>query len=74
MTAVCDIRELPGMTALNAWARTHNTTVRYLGPTLEGQPLYGATRGSVTRVARDHRRDPHKLPLVWESPLERLPL
>lgn len=74
MTAVCDIRELPGMTALNAWAREHEATVRYLGPTLESKPLYAATRGAVTRVARGRRRDPHALPLVWTSPLERLPL
>jgi hypothetical protein len=67
---VCDIRELASLRALSAWARTHRTRVRYLGPTLEGEPVWGATRGSVTRVARGNRPDPHPLPLVWSSPLE----
>ncbi|WP_304452016.1 hypothetical protein [Nocardiopsis sp. YSL2] len=66
---VCDIRELPSLRALSAWAGSHGTRVRYLGPTLEGEPVWGATRGPVTRVARGSRPDPHPVPLVWSSPL-----
>ncbi|GAB2508610.1 hypothetical protein HNR10_003918 [Nocardiopsis aegyptia] len=67
---VCDIRELPSLRALSAWARTHGARVRYLGPTLEGEPVWGAVRGPVTRVVRGRRPDPHPTPLVWSSPLE----
>jgi hypothetical protein len=69
---VCEVRELPSMAALSAWADAHRVRVRYLGPTLEGEPVWGATRGAVTRVAREHRPDPHPHPLVWKSPLEHL--
>ncbi|WDZ91706.1 hypothetical protein [Nocardiopsis sp. HUAS JQ3] len=69
---VCDIRELPTLQGLRAWAAAHRCRVIYLGPTLEGQPLYGATRGTVTRVAREHRPDPRPHRLVWASPLEHL--
>ncbi|KOX16947.1 hypothetical protein [Nocardiopsis sp. NRRL B-16309] len=67
---VCDIRELPSLRALSAWARKHGTRVRYLGPTLEGEPVWGAARGTVTRVARGSGPDPRPLPLVWSSPLQ----
>ncbi|WP_223838644.1 hypothetical protein [Nocardiopsis deserti] len=69
---VCDIRELPTVQDLRAWAAAHRARVTYLGPTLEGQPLYGASRGPVTRVARECRPDPHPHRLVWASPLEHL--
>lgn len=70
MTRVCDIQELADLPALYTWAAAHGTCVTYLGPTLEGEPLYGATRGPVTRVAREHCPDPHPHPLSWHSPLE----
>lgn len=70
---VCDIKELPDRAALTVWARARGVRVRYLGPTLEGHPVYGATYGPLTRVAREHRRDPHPRQLVWHSPLEHLP-
>ncbi|MFI6574229.1 hypothetical protein ACIBFB_00405 [Nocardiopsis sp. NPDC050513] len=70
MTRVCDIRELSTVSELRAWAAAHGARVRHLGPDLENRPVYGATRGHVTRVARgacpDHRPDT----LVWHSPLE----
>ncbi|WP_053618160.1 hypothetical protein [Nocardiopsis sp. NRRL B-16309] len=72
MTAVCDLHELATLAELRAWARAHGTRVRYLGPTLEGRPLYAATRGPSSRVVVDPRPDPHPRPLVWHSPLERL--
>ncbi|WP_435109578.1 hypothetical protein [Nocardiopsis synnemataformans] len=68
---VCDIYELPTLPDLRAWAVAHRTRVTYLGPTLEGHPLYGATEGPVTRVARERRPDPHPHRLLWVSPLER---
>ncbi|WP_082376942.1 hypothetical protein [Nocardiopsis sp. NRRL B-16309] len=71
-TTVCDIHELADMQTLTTWAHEHRTHVRYLGSTLEGEPLWGATQGPATRVARGHRPDPHPLPLVWKSPLEHL--
>lgn len=70
MTRVCDIAELESLAALHQWARTHHTNVRYLGPTLEGTPVYAATRGPVTRVARGEGPTPYPQPLVWSSPLE----
>ncbi|WP_160051415.1 hypothetical protein [Nocardiopsis sp. FR26] len=70
MSLVCDIRELDSLPALYAWAAAHGARVTYAGPTLEGEPVYEATRGPVTRVAREHRPDPYPHPLVWRSPLE----
>ncbi|MFW6641606.1 hypothetical protein ACOALZ_16380 [Nocardiopsis algeriensis] len=72
MKRVCDIRQVPDLEALRAWARSHGARVRYLGPTLERHPVYAATRGHVTRVAVVPERDPHLCPLVWVSPLENL--
>jgi hypothetical protein len=72
VTRVCDIRELPSVNALVRWARDHRARVRYLGTTLEGRAVYGATRGPVTRVARSAEPDPHPRTLAWESPLEHL--
>jgi hypothetical protein len=69
---VCDIRELPDVPALYRWARRHRARVRYLGTTLEGRAVYGATRGHVTRLARSAESDPHPRALVWASPLEHL--
>ncbi|MFV2195535.1 hypothetical protein [Nocardiopsis sp. LOL_012] len=66
---VCDIRTLPTKDALRAWAREHGARVRWMGATLDGGEVWGATRGVVTRVcvtAPDGR--PH--PAVWRSPLE----
>lgn len=73
MTRVCDIRELPDLAALGAWARAHQTAVVYLGPDAEGRPVYEARVGTTERVARSHTLDPHRHPLVWRSPLERTP-
>ncbi|WP_232832118.1 hypothetical protein [Nocardiopsis sp. FIRDI 009] len=70
MTRVCDIRELPSMSALRTWAAEHGTTVRHQGWDLYGRPVYTATRGHVTRVARGRERAPGTRPLVWRSPLE----
>ncbi|WP_435107130.1 hypothetical protein [Nocardiopsis synnemataformans] len=72
MTLVCDIHELPDLPALTTWAHQHGTKVRYLGPTLEGKPVYGATQGAVTRVVVEQQPDPHTHPVIWKSPLERL--
>lgn len=71
MTAVCDIRELPSLRELGAWARAHRVSVVYSGPDAEGHPVYTARAGTAERVARAPGRDPHSHPLVWRSPLER---
>lgn len=73
MTRVCDLRELPTMAALTAWATAHGARVTYLGPDLQGHPVYAARRGPVTRVVTVPGRDPHPHPLAWHSPLEQLP-
>ncbi|MEV2277470.1 hypothetical protein AB0I72_17985 [Nocardiopsis sp. NPDC049922] len=70
MTRVCDIRELPTVSELRAWADAHGARIRHLGADLENHPVYGATRGHVTRVARGPRPDRHPHALVWHSPLE----
>ncbi|OLT29409.1 hypothetical protein BJF83_11790 [Nocardiopsis sp. CNR-923] len=70
MTRVCDIRELSTVSELRAWASAHGARVRHLGPDLENRPVYGATRGHVTRVARGPRPDRYSHALVWHSPLE----
>jgi hypothetical protein len=72
VTAVCEVRELPTMTALLSWARRHHTRVRYLGPDLHSHAVYAAEDGPVARVARTADRDPHPMPVRWRSPLERL--
>ena len=51
MNPVCDIQSLDTVAALHEWATTHHTPVTYLGPSLENQPIYGATNGHHTRVA-----------------------
>ena len=69
-----DIRELSDLPSLYRWAAEHRTRVQYLGPNLEGAPVWGARKGAVTRIAVERdRRDPFTSPLTWESPLERLP-
>ncbi|WP_433699115.1 hypothetical protein [Nocardiopsis sp. CA-288880] len=73
MTLVCDLRELPTMAALTAWAAAHGARVTYLGPDLQGHAVYAARRGPVIRVAVAPVRDPHPQPVSWESPLETLP-
>ncbi|MFD3688677.1 hypothetical protein ACFWTE_28110 [Nocardiopsis sp. NPDC058631] len=70
---VCDIRDLPTMAALAQWAAAHGARVTYLGPDLQGHPVYGARRGPVVRVVFAPGRDPHPHPLSWRSPLETLP-
>ncbi|XKK41704.1 hypothetical protein HFP72_16340 [Nocardiopsis sp. ARC36] len=70
---VCDLRELPSMAALTAWATAHGATVTYLGPDLQGHAVYAARRGPVTRVVTVPGPDPHPHPLTWHSPLENLP-
>jgi hypothetical protein len=67
---VCDIRELPTLAELDAWAAEHGVRIGYLGADLENRPVYGATRGHLTRLARDAGPDLHRHPLVWRSPLE----
>ncbi|GAB2483025.1 hypothetical protein [Nocardiopsis aegyptia] len=69
---ICDIRELPSMAALRAWARRHDVNVEYLGSSLRGEPVYGARRRVVTRVARGRHQGPARALWAWESPLERL--
>ena len=71
MTRVCDIRELPSLRALGAWARAHRVSVVYSGPDAEGHPVYTARAGTAERVARAPGRDPHSHPLIWRSPLDR---
>lgn len=67
----CDIRRLPTVAALTAWAGEHNARVRYIGPTLEGHAVYEASHGHVTRVAVDTTEmDTHQMPLSWASPLD----
>lgn len=73
MTRVCEIREVSDLEALRRWADSNGAQVRYLGPTLEKHPVYGATRGHISRVAVGKEHDPHCTPLVWRSPLENLP-
>ncbi|GAA1449265.1 hypothetical protein [Nocardiopsis tropica] len=73
MTRVCDLRELPTMAALTAWATAHGAAVTYLGPDLQGHAVYAARRGPVTRVVTVPGPDPHPHPLTWQSPLETLP-
>ncbi|MCY9784658.1 hypothetical protein KIK06_12220 [Nocardiopsis sp. EMB25] len=70
---VCDIRELPDVSALKQWAAERGTVVHYLGPDLKCHAVYAAAVGPVIRVARSRYRDPHPHTLVWESPLENLP-
>lgn len=70
MIRVCDIRELPTLAELGTWAAEHRVRIRYLGADLENRPVYGATRGHITRLARDDGPDLHRHPLVWRSPLE----
>ncbi|MEU0242149.1 hypothetical protein ABZ234_31110 [Nocardiopsis sp. NPDC006198] len=70
---VCDLRELPTMAALTAWATAHGAAVTYLGPDLQGHAVYAARRGPVTRVVTVPGPDPHPHPLTWHSPLETLP-
>lgn len=70
MALVCDIRELPDLETLRAWALAHRTTVVYSGPDIEGRPVYIARAGVVERVARGTGPDPHAFPLTWRSPLE----
>lgn len=70
MTRVCDIRELPSVEALRAWARTHHATIRHPGPDATGRPVYIARSGTAERVARAEGSDPCSHPLVWRSPLE----
>ncbi|GAA0980986.1 hypothetical protein GCM10009551_023340 [Nocardiopsis tropica] len=70
---VCDLRELPTMAALTAWATAHGAAVTYLGPDLQGHAVYAARRGPVTRVVTVPGPDPHPHPLTWHSPLEALP-
>jgi hypothetical protein len=70
---ICDIRELPSLAALEAWARQKHVAVEYLGRSLRDEPVYGARCGVVTRVARGEREGgPSRVVWVWESPLERL--
>lgn len=73
MTRVCEIRELPDLDTLRRWADRNGARVRYLGPTLERRPVYGATCGRASRVAVGKEYDPHRAPLIWRSPLENLP-
>ncbi|GAA1452934.1 hypothetical protein [Nocardiopsis tropica] len=70
---VCDLRELPTMAALTAWATAHGAAVTYQGPDLQGHAVYAARRGPVTRVVTVPGPDPHPHPLTWQSPLETLP-
>ncbi|KOX23887.1 hypothetical protein [Nocardiopsis sp. NRRL B-16309] len=68
---VLELRELPDMGALRAWASRHNASISYLGPTLEGEETYGARAGVQLRVCRCPQDRPH--PVEWNSPLEHLP-
>lgn len=72
------IEELPTLDELHAWADERGVQLRYLGPTLESHPVYGAlciSGGTAeVRVVVLEGRDPHHPPLVWRSPLENLPL
>jgi hypothetical protein len=67
----CDIAELPDLPTLKAWAASRGVGVDYAGPDAQHRPVYTATCGVVTRVARGAGRDPAPIPVVWESPLER---
>ena len=70
MTRGCDVRELPDLRALRAWARAHRATVAYSGTDTEGRPVHIARAGVVERVARGAGRDPRAFPPAWRSPLE----
>ncbi|WP_304453382.1 hypothetical protein [Nocardiopsis sp. YSL2] len=69
---ICDIRELPSLAALKVWAAERHVAIEYLGRSLRDEPVYGARRGVVTRVARGRREGPSRVVWVWESPLEHL--
>ncbi|MEU0236695.1 hypothetical protein ABZ234_03320 [Nocardiopsis sp. NPDC006198] len=73
MTLACDLREIPTMAALTAWAAAHGVRITYQGPDHEGHPVYAARRGPVIRVVVAPVRDPHPQSMSWRSPLETLP-
>jgi hypothetical protein len=73
MTTVLDLHEVPDLTALRAWASAHGAKVLYLGPTGDHEELYGACRGAQVRVCRTEWEYGRLHPVVWKSPLERLP-
>ncbi|MFL1377870.1 hypothetical protein [Nocardiopsis protaetiae] len=73
MTTVLDLREVPNLPALRAWASAHGATVRYLGPTGDHEEVYGARRGAQMRVCRTPWENTRLHPVMWRSPLETLP-
>jgi hypothetical protein len=53
---VCDIRELPTLQDLHAWAAAHRTRVTYLGPTLEGDEVVAYRPPGWTGQGDPHER------------------
>lgn len=70
MKRVCDIGELPTLSALRRWAHAHRAQIIHIGPDTEGRPVYLARDGVTERVARGTGPDLCAHPLTWRSPLE----
>lgn len=74
MTRVCDIRDAGTLAALCALCAQHHKPLHYLGPTLDGRPVYVMLHAGVEWVAAGTDRDDHPVPSTWHSPLERTPM
>ncbi|WP_046470866.1 hypothetical protein [Allosalinactinospora lopnorensis] len=70
-TTYCEIRQVPDLDTLHAWASSMGVPVRQRGITLEGNDVYAATHGTTTLVCVvPNRHQPP--PLNWESPFEHM--